>query len=52
MESPDSAFSRPAARTKLAGFYLAGGGTHPGAGVAMAALSGRLAASRVIEDGG
>lgn len=40
-------FSRPSSRTKLAGLYLAGGGTHPGAGVAMAALSGRLAAAEV-----
>jgi 1-hydroxycarotenoid 3,4-desaturase len=47
-----SAFSRPGARTKLPGLYLAGGSTHPGAGVAMAALSGRLAAARVIEDRG
>jgi len=40
-------FSRPSSRTKLAGLYLAGGGTHPGAGVAMAALSGRLAAAEI-----
>ncbi len=37
-------FSRPATMTRLPGLLLAGGGTHPGAGVAMAALSGRLAA--------
>ncbi|WP_270933261.1 1-hydroxycarotenoid 3,4-desaturase CrtD [Falsiroseomonas oryzae] len=47
-----AAFSRPGARTKLPGLYLVGGGTHPGAGVAMAAISGRLAAARVIEDRG
>lgn len=47
-----AAFSRPGAKTKLPGLYLAGGGTHPGAGVAMAALSGRSAAAQVIEDGG
>jgi 1-hydroxycarotenoid 3,4-desaturase len=47
-----SAFSRPGARTKLPGLYLAGGSAHPGAGVAMAAMSGRLAAARVIEDRG
>jgi 1-hydroxycarotenoid 3,4-desaturase len=41
-------FSRPSSRTKLAGLYLAGGGTHPGAGVAMAALSGRLAAAEIL----
>jgi len=39
-----AAFDRPGARTRLPGLYLAGGGTHPGAGVPMAALSGRLAA--------
>jgi 1-hydroxycarotenoid 3,4-desaturase len=47
-----AAFSRPGARTKLPGLYLAGGSAHPGAGVAMAAMSGRLAAARVIEDRG
>jgi 1-hydroxycarotenoid 3,4-desaturase len=45
-----AAFARPGARTKLPGLYLAGGGVHPGAGVAMAAISGRLAAARIIED--
>jgi 1-hydroxycarotenoid 3,4-desaturase len=43
-----SIFARPAARSALPGLYLAGGGTHPGAGLAMAALSGRLAAAAVI----
>jgi 1-hydroxycarotenoid 3,4-desaturase len=43
-----SIFGRPAARSALPGLYLAGGGTHPGAGIAMAALSGRLAAAAVI----
>ncbi|MBR0654032.1 1-hydroxycarotenoid 3,4-desaturase CrtD [Plastoroseomonas arctica] len=43
-------FQRPGARTALPGFLLAGGGTHPGAGVAMAALSGRLAAAAALED--
>jgi 1-hydroxycarotenoid 3,4-desaturase len=47
-----AAFSRPGARTALPGLYVAGGGTHPGAGVAMAAISGRLAAERIIGDGG
>jgi len=41
-------FSRPTARTKLPGLYLAGGGTHPGAGVAMAARSGTLAAEELL----
>jgi len=42
-------FNRPAARTRLPGLLLAGGGTHPGAGVAMAAASGRLAALAALE---
>jgi 1-hydroxycarotenoid 3,4-desaturase len=46
-----AAFSRPGARTKLPGLFLAGGSTHPGAGLAMAALSGRSAAAQVIGEG-
>jgi 1-hydroxycarotenoid 3,4-desaturase len=45
-----STLSRPGARTRLPGLYLAGGSVHPGPGVPMAALSGRLAAARVLED--
>ena len=45
-----ASFKRPAARTSIDGLYLAGGGTHPGAGVPMAALSGRQAAVSVIAD--
>jgi 1-hydroxycarotenoid 3,4-desaturase len=45
-----AAFQRPGARTRLPGLYLAGGGAHPGAGVPMAALSGRLAARRLMAD--
>lgn len=45
-----ASFSRPGARTKLPGLYLAGGGVHPGAGVPMVALSGRLAALSAHED--
>ncbi len=45
-----AAFQRPGARTKLPGLYQAGGGAHPGAGVPMAALSGRLAAARLMKD--
>jgi 1-hydroxycarotenoid 3,4-desaturase len=45
-----ASFQRPGARTKLPGLYLAGGSTHPGPGVPMAALSGRMAAESLIED--
>jgi 1-hydroxycarotenoid 3,4-desaturase len=45
-----ASFRRPGARTLLPGLYLAGGSAHPGAGVPMAALSGRLAAHSVLED--
>ncbi|MBK1658033.1 1-hydroxycarotenoid 3,4-desaturase CrtD [Paracraurococcus ruber] len=45
-----ASFSRPGARTRLPGLYLAGGSAHPGAGVPMATLSGRLAAAAVMED--
>jgi len=45
-----ASFSRPCARSPLPGLYLAGGSTHPGPGVPMAALSGRLAAQCVVDD--
>ncbi len=45
-----ASFQRPAARSKLPGLYLAGGSTHPGPGVPMAAISGRLAAQCLIAD--
>jgi len=45
-----SPFARASARTKIPGLYLAGGAAHPGAGVPMAALSGRLAARAIAED--
>ncbi|MBZ4022335.1 methoxyneurosporene dehydrogenase [Rhodobacter sp. TJ_12] len=43
-------FQRPLARTGLKGLYLAGGGTHPGAGVPMALTSGRHAARALTSD--
>lgn len=45
-----SSFHRSNARTKVERLYLCGGSAHPGAGVPMVALSGRLAAESVIED--
>ncbi len=49
---PMASFARPGSRTAVPGLYLAGGSAHPGAGVPMAALSGRLAAASVIADRG
>lgn len=45
-----ASFARPGSRTKIPGLYLTGGSTHPGAGVPMAALSGRQAAQAVLAD--
>ncbi len=45
-----ASFARPAARTRCPGLYLAGGAVHPGPGVPMAALSGRIAARAVLMD--
>jgi len=45
-----ASFRRPGAQTRVPGLYLTGGSTHPGAGVPMAALSGRLAARRLQAD--
>lgn len=39
-----ASFQRPGARTRLPGLFTAGGSVHPGPGVPMATLSGRLAA--------
>lgn len=45
-----AAFRRPGSRSRLPGLYLAGGGVHPGPGVPMVALSGRLAADSILND--
>ncbi|HEX8382944.1 MAG TPA: phytoene desaturase family protein [Sphingomonas sp.] len=45
-----ASFRRQGSRTAIPGLYCAGGSTHPGAGVPMAALSGRLAAACLLRD--
>jgi 1-hydroxycarotenoid 3,4-desaturase len=45
-----ASFLRQSARTWIPGLYCAGGSTHPGAGVPMAALSGQLAAIACCKD--
>lgn len=45
-----ASFNRAGARTAIPGLYLAGGSVHPGPGMPMAAMSGRLAASAVLSD--
>ena len=45
-----SSFTRPGSRSRIPWLYLAGGSTHPGAGVPMAALSGCLAAENLLAD--
>lgn len=47
-----ASFQRPGARSRVSGLYLAGGSVHPGAGVPMAAMSGRLAAAALLADAG
>jgi 1-hydroxycarotenoid 3,4-desaturase len=43
-----SLFKRPGSASALPGLFLAGGSVHPGPGVPMAAMSGQLAAERVM----
>lgn len=45
-----ASFLRQGSRTRIPGLYCAGGSTHPGAGVPMAALSGRLAVDCLLKD--
>ena len=45
-----ASFQRPGATTRIRGLYCAGGSVHPGAGVPMAALSGRAAVRAILRD--
>lgn len=47
---PFASFARAGARTPIRGLYLAGGSVHPGAGVPMSAMSGRLAAAAALSE--
>ena len=46
----DSSLKRMGTRTVIKGLYLVGGSVHPGAGVPMTAISGRIAAKQLIKD--
>ena len=45
-----ASFTRAGSRTAIRGLYLAGGSSHPGPGLPMAAISGRLAAAALLSD--
>ncbi|MDU8910933.1 1-hydroxycarotenoid 3,4-desaturase CrtD [Aestuariicoccus sp. MJ-SS9] len=45
-----AALDRPTAQTPVPGLAICGGGAHPGAGVPMAAISGRHAAAAILRD--
>ena len=45
-----ASFQRPGSTCALRGLYLAGGSVHPGPGLPMAAISGRLAAAQLNAD--
>lgn len=45
-----ASFARPGSQGPVPGLYLAGGSVHPGPGLPMAALSGKLAADRLMAD--
>lgn len=45
-----ASFKRHGTTTAIPGLYLAGGSVHPGPGIPMVALSGKLAAERVMAD--
>ncbi len=44
-----ASFRRPGSASRIPGLWLAGGSAHPGAGVPMAALSGRLASDAILK---
>ena len=44
----NSTFKRPLSQSQIKGLFMAGGGTHPGAGVPMACQSGKHAAEMIL----
>lgn len=46
----NSTLKRPGAASAIPGLYLAGGAVHPGAGVPMVTMSGRMAAEQIASD--